>query len=213
MRTHSEPIQQNTCSIFTSRSVWSSNRKTKPLKPQRNEGMIRLAWRGVAYWAKRNLISSAWKIGDEEALNPSRRFRSLSNEGYESTYARLNIYFTEYSDESQVGNQSMELAEPILCGRGISEQDQGAMIIDFRKHGALKLEAAVLRNRNGTSNYCCVMLARQSNENRATTLTSAFMWSRANSNHICDGYSRSWSQWEANMRIWRRRFSMSYLEM
>jgi len=91
--------------------------------------------------------------GDEKALRLWRRFRELSIEKYKQTYARLNIVFTDYSGESQVNKQSMELAESVLAEKGISKKDQGATIVDFREHGNKKLDVAILRNRNGTSNY------------------------------------------------------------
>ncbi|KAG8623278.1 hypothetical protein KVT40_008254 [Elsinoe batatas] len=80
--------------------------------------------------------------GDEEALSLWRRFRDLSIGRYKETYARLNIHFDEYSGESQVMKE-----------KNISEFDKGAWIVDFKRHGAKKLEVAVVRNRNGTSNY------------------------------------------------------------
>lgn len=91
--------------------------------------------------------------GDEEALALWRRFRSISIEKYKEMYARLNIEFAEYSGESMVRAATMEEAERILAERGISEQSDGATMIDFKKHGAKKLEVAIIRNRNGTSNY------------------------------------------------------------
>lgn len=45
------------------------------------------------------------------------------------------------------------MAERILLEKGIAEQDNGAVLIDFKKHGAKKLDVAMVRNRNGTSNY------------------------------------------------------------
>lgn len=91
--------------------------------------------------------------GDEAALSLWRRFRNVSIDKYKTTYARLNIAFAEYSGESTVKAEVMEEAERVLSERGISEYNEGATIIDFRKHGAKKLEVAVIRNRNGTSNY------------------------------------------------------------
>ncbi|KAI9690685.1 MAG: hypothetical protein M1820_009919 [Bogoriella megaspora] len=91
--------------------------------------------------------------GDKDAINLWRRFRDLSIEKYKQSYARLNVSFTDYSGESQVRQESMELAESILKEKGVCEIDEGATIIDFRKHGAPKLEVAIIRNRNGTSNY------------------------------------------------------------
>ena len=91
--------------------------------------------------------------GDEDALDLWRRFRNLSMERYKETYARLNIHFTDYSGESQVRQETMTWAEHVLQATGILEPDNGAMIVDFKKHGAKKLHVAIIRNRNGTSNY------------------------------------------------------------
>jgi arginyl-tRNA synthetase len=91
--------------------------------------------------------------GDEEVLELWRQFRGISIEKYKATYARLNIFFTDYSGESQVRRESMELAEAILREKNISEINKGATVIDFRKHGAPELGVAIIRNRNGTSNY------------------------------------------------------------
>jgi arginyl-tRNA synthetase len=91
--------------------------------------------------------------GDEEALALWRKFRGISVEKYKTTYSRLNIHFTDYSGESTVKRETMEMAERILLERGIAEQDNGAVLIDFKKHGAKNLDVALIRNRNGTSNY------------------------------------------------------------
>ena len=91
--------------------------------------------------------------GDKEAIDLWREFRSISIEKYKKSYARLNIVFDEYAGESQVRSESMISAEKILKEKGISEFDEGATIIDFKKYGAKTLEVAVIRNRNGTSNY------------------------------------------------------------
>jgi len=91
--------------------------------------------------------------GDEEALQLWRRFRELSIERYKETYARLNIRFTDYSGESQVKQETMKKAEEMLRDRGITELNAGAIIVDFKKHNAKKLNVAIIRNRNGTSNY------------------------------------------------------------
>jgi len=91
--------------------------------------------------------------GDKEALELWRTFRSISIEKYKTTYARLNIHFTDYSGESTVKKETMEMAERILIEKGIAVQDKGATLIDFKKHGAKSLDVALIRNRNGTSNY------------------------------------------------------------
>ena len=91
--------------------------------------------------------------GDEEALGLWRRFRNTSIERYKATYARLNIFFDEYSGESQVEARRMEEAEKLLKEKGIAEISDGALIVDFKKFGAKSLNVAILRNRNGTSTY------------------------------------------------------------
>lgn len=47
----------------------------------------------------------------------------------------------------------MDKAEAILREKGITENDQGAVIIDFKKHAAPKLDVAIIRNRNNTTTY------------------------------------------------------------
>jgi arginyl-tRNA synthetase len=91
--------------------------------------------------------------GDPEAIALWSRFRELSINQYKKTYARLNVDFTYYSGESTVKQETMVEAENILKEKGIAEESDGALIIDFKKHAAKKLDVAILRNRNGTSNY------------------------------------------------------------
>ncbi|TPX13943.1 uncharacterized protein E0L32_005643 [Thyridium curvatum] len=91
--------------------------------------------------------------GDPDALQLWARFRSLSIAKYQETYARLNIHFTDYSGESQVKQETMESVENILRDQEISQAKDGAQVVDFAKHGAKSLNVAVIRNRNGTSNY------------------------------------------------------------
>ncbi|KAI5867302.1 arginyl-tRNA synthetase [Durotheca rogersii] len=118
---------------------------------KRGEDTSELESRGLLGEAK--AYFKRMEDGDEEALQLWRRFRDLSIERYNETYARLNIRFTDYSGESQVKQETMKKAEEILRERGVLESDEGASIVDFKKHGAKKLGVAVVRNRNGTSNY------------------------------------------------------------
>ena len=91
--------------------------------------------------------------GDEEALSLWRNFRNISIEKYKMTYQRIGIHFTDYSGQSTVKQETMEMAEQILLDAGITERNEGAVIIDFKKHGAKALRVAIIRNRNGTSTY------------------------------------------------------------
>ncbi|KAK3372299.1 arginyl-tRNA synthetase [Podospora didyma] len=92
---------------------------------------------------------------EPEAIALWERFRALSVERYKPTYARLNIRFDEYSGESTVKKATMTNALEVLEQRGVAVPDQGALVVDFAKHGPAykKMDLAILRNRNGTSNY------------------------------------------------------------
>ncbi|KAK9423025.1 putative arginine--tRNA ligase [Seiridium unicorne] len=95
--------------------------------------------------------------GEPDALALWKRFRELSIEKYKQTYARLNIRFNEYSGESQVPEADMQAAAQKMADMGLTEEDQGALLIDFSKHVAGKpgknLGKAILRKRDGTALY------------------------------------------------------------
>ncbi|RAH48616.1 arginine--tRNA ligase [Aspergillus brunneoviolaceus CBS 621.78] len=91
--------------------------------------------------------------GDPEALALWRRFRDLSIKKYEQTYARLNIEFDVYSGESQIKQESMTAAYQTLEKTGVSEKSEGAVIVDFTKHGAKKLGKAIIVRKDGTPLY------------------------------------------------------------
>ncbi|OTA56637.1 arginyl-tRNA synthetase [Hypoxylon sp. EC38] len=94
---------------------------------------------------------------DEKALALWKRFRDLSIVRYKATYARLNIKFDEYSGESQVSEEAMEKVAKEMAEKGISKEDQGAVLVDFTellpgKEGK-RLGKAVIRKRDGTALY------------------------------------------------------------
>jgi arginyl-tRNA synthetase len=90
---------------------------------------------------------------DPEALALWRKFRDLSIEKYKQTYARLNIDFDVYSGESQIKSESMTEAYKLMEKAGVSEQSEGAVIVDFTKHGAKKLGKAIIVRKDGTPLY------------------------------------------------------------
>lgn len=104
-------------------------------------------------FAERNAFFKKMEDGEPNALALWKRFRDVSIERYISTYSRLNITFDEYSGESTVRSETVQKVERILKERGIYEEDGGSWIIDFKKHGAPKLDLAVIRNRTGTTTY------------------------------------------------------------
>lgn len=95
--------------------------------------------------------------GDPTALAQWRHFRDLSIERYKQTYARLNIRFDYYSGESQVTEEAMAKTAKKMNDLKISEDDKGAVIIDFTKQvngkEGKQLGKAVLQKRDGTSLY------------------------------------------------------------
>lgn len=95
--------------------------------------------------------------GDQDAVALWQRFRDLSIVRYRATYARLNIEFDEYSGESQVPQATMDATNTELLEKGITEESDGALIINFAKHVAGKegkgLERPILRKKDGTALY------------------------------------------------------------
>lgn len=91
--------------------------------------------------------------GDEEALALWRQFRDLSIKKYQKTYARLNIEFDVYSGESQVKAENIKKVLDDLLAQKIAEESEGALLIDFSKHGAKKLNKAIIVRKDGTPLY------------------------------------------------------------
>ena len=91
--------------------------------------------------------------GEAEALALWKQFRDLSIEKYEKTYKRLNIEFDVYSGESKVSSEFIKKVWVDLMAKKIAEEDQGAILIDFAKHGAKKLNKAIIVRKDGTPLY------------------------------------------------------------
>ena len=94
--------------------------------------------------------------GDEGAYRTWKRFRDLSVERYEKTYARLNIHYDYYSGESQVEKERMERAVEQLAYSGLSEDSKGAVIVDLTKSkdkNVKKLGKALVKKSDGSSLY------------------------------------------------------------
>lgn len=88
--------------------------------------------------------------GDSAALGLWREFRDLSIVRYKETFARLNIKYDEYDGESQIEDSSMETAARTLEERGLSQDSDGAKIVDL---SAYRLGRAIVRKKDGTSIY------------------------------------------------------------
>lgn len=90
--------------------------------------------------------------GEPVALGIWQRFRNLSIDKYKQTYARLNIRYDDYSGESQVKEESMDHAAKVMEEKKVSEESEGAVIVDLTKYSK-KLGKAVVRKKDGTSLY------------------------------------------------------------
>ena len=94
--------------------------------------------------------------GDPQARAVWTRFRDLSIERYKKTYARLNIHYDHYSGESQVEAERMEAAAVRLKERGVSEDSNGAVVVDLTKSkdkNTKKLGKALVKKSDGSSLY------------------------------------------------------------
>ena len=94
--------------------------------------------------------------GDQAAYQTWKRFRDLSVEKYEKTYARLNIRYDWYSGESQVEKERMDRAVDQLASSGLSEDSKGAVIVDLTKSkdkNIKKLGKALVKKSDGSSIY------------------------------------------------------------
>lgn len=90
---------------------------------------------------------------DPEAIKLWNQFRDMSIEKYKKTYARLNIEFDVYSGESQVDGNEIDKVLANLKQLGLAEESDGAILIDFTKHGAKKLNKAIIQRKDGTPLY------------------------------------------------------------
>ena len=94
--------------------------------------------------------------GDKDARAIWARFRNLSIERYEKTYARLNIHYDHYLGESQVEMERMNRIVDELKESGLSEDSNGAVIVDLTKNKdpkIKKLGKALVKKTDGSTLY------------------------------------------------------------
>ncbi|KAK2740940.1 hypothetical protein FQN57_005944 [Myotisia sp. PD_48] len=150
--------------VKISRDVEEENKPIKELKEQiktmkeKDEDVKDLeetveALVDVSYDEKARRYFRSMEDGDEAALSLWRRFRELSIEKYKKTYARLNIDFDIYSGESQIKADSLAKSYQAMKDAGVSEESDGAVVVDFAKHGAKKLGKAIVIRKDGTPLY------------------------------------------------------------
>lgn len=124
-------------------------------KEGKSEDALELKNEGLDEQARRYF--KAMVDGDSKAVALWSRFRELSIKRYKETYARLNIHFDDYSGESQVSEERMASAAKKMADMGVSEESEGAVIVDFSKHIPGKpgksLERPVVKKKDGTALY------------------------------------------------------------
>ncbi|RYO81719.1 hypothetical protein DL766_002850 [Monosporascus sp. MC13-8B] len=124
-----------------------SEGKTEEAQKLKDEGLDEQARRYFKQMTER----------DQAAIDRWQKFRALSITKYKETYRRLNIEFDEYSGESQVSEDAMKEVTATLLEKGIAEESDGALIINFAKHVPGKagkaLEKPVVRKKDGTALY------------------------------------------------------------
>lgn len=94
----------------------------------------------------------AMEDGSEAELSVWGKFRKLSIEKLEQTYARLNIRYDCYSGESQVPQQKMNEAMDLLQSKQLLVEDKGARLVDLTPYNK-KLGKAIVQKRDGTTLY------------------------------------------------------------
>jgi arginyl-tRNA synthetase len=114
------------------------------------ENTLAMEVQGV--FTERDTFFKRIEDGDKEALAICRRFRDASIEYYTKLYASLNVSFDEYSGESQVSLEAMDEVEEMLKSKGLSEESEGAWIVDLQKHGE-KTGTVIIRDREGSTTY------------------------------------------------------------
>ena len=105
-------------------------------------------------FAERDATFKRMEDGEPDAVALWKRLRDITVEYYIETYKRLNIEFDEYSGESVVSLNPTAVVEveTILRSKGILEEQDGAWVIDYDKHGT-KLGTGSVRSRNGSTTY------------------------------------------------------------
>ena len=117
----------------------------------RKEDTSELELQGI--FAERDAFFSKLEAREPDALALWRRIRDISIQRYTEVYARLNTIFDDYSGESQVDPKTIDKVQTLLTEKGVLEESNVALLIDFKKHGAKKMDVAIVRNRQGTSTY------------------------------------------------------------
>jgi arginyl-tRNA synthetase len=103
--------------------------------------------------AQQDDFNQKMEEGDADAVALWKRLREACVTQYADLYAKLHINFDDYSGESEVSKATIAEVEAILTEKGVYEENNGAWIIDFKKHGTRGLGTVTARHPNGTTSY------------------------------------------------------------
>ena len=119
----------------------------------REDGQDFATMESQGLFAERDTTFKRMEDGEPDAITLWKKLRDITVEYYTAVYSRLNIKFDEYSGESRVSldSDAVTEVEAVLKDKGIYEEQDGAWVIDFDKHGA-KLGTATVR-KNGSTTY------------------------------------------------------------
>lgn len=142
--------------IYVKINVDLTNEKTKITELEANGGdATELKNNGLDEQARRYF--KAMCDNDEKGIAQWKHFRELSIKRYKATYARLNIHFDDYSGESQVSQEKMDISAKIMAEKGVSTESDGAVLVDFAAlipgKAGKNLEKPIIRKKDGTALY------------------------------------------------------------
>ena len=96
--------------------------------------------------------------GDEENLSIWKRMAALSQQQFDHVYGRLGIEFDRALGESFYNSSLVEVVGE-LVDKNIAEESDGAMAVFFPEDKQLADKPAIVRKRDGASNYMTTDLA------------------------------------------------------
>ncbi|SPO04354.1 uncharacterized protein DNG_07039 [Cephalotrichum gorgonifer] len=117
------------------------------------EAKAEIESRGI--FAERDAFFRRMEDGDDEALALWNRWREVSIAHFKAAYDRLGIQFDEYSGESKVKPETIAQVETTLREKGICEEIDGSLMINFSNHGekGKGLGTQPIRGRTGSTTY------------------------------------------------------------
>ena len=104
--------------------------------------------------------------GDAENLAIWREMIDLSRHQFDEIYGRLGVKFDETLGESFYNDRLKGVVDELI-DQGIAEESEGAQVVFFNDHKALKKHPAIVQKSDGAANYTTTDLATL--EHRQTT--------------------------------------------